>query len=278
MRLGDPHICVTTTPKPIHLLRKLLKAPHVAITRGSTYENRTNLPEDFFEQIVAQYEGTTLGQQELYAALLDEMPGALWKRESIIRVDTTPPLRRIVVAIDPAVTATEESSETGIVVAGVGDNGHGYVLRDLSGRVSPDAWARKAVGAYRDLAADRIIGEQNNGGDLVRQTVMTVGPDVAYRAVTASKGKHTRAEPVAALYEQGKVHHVGSFPALEDQMCTWVPGEDSPDRMDALVWALTELMLAHPASMRVEAVGIEQQSKWAGLGAIGETRRKWGGT
>jgi phage terminase large subunit-like protein len=246
MRLGDdPRICVTTTPKPITLLRQMKASAHVAVTIGSTYENRSNLPDAFFEEIVAKYEGTTLGQQELHAALLDEAPGALLKRSQIEagRVSTAPGLRRIVVAIDPAVTSTEESSETGIVVAGLGDNGHAYVLDDLSGRISPDSWGRRAVGAYQRHKADRIIGEQNNGGDMVRHTIMTVDPQAAYKAVTASKGKHTRAEPVAALYEQGKVHHVGVFPQLEDQWCTWTPGEDSPDRLDACVWALSELLL-----------------------------------
>lgn len=249
MRLGDPRICVTTTPKPIELLRGLKQAweasePWIVLTPGTTYENTSNLPEAFLQQIIVKYEGTTLGQQELYAALLAEMPGALWKRENILRMtrEALPALRRIVVAIDPAVTATEESNETGIVVAGIAENGHAYVLEDLSGRMSPDTWATKAVEAYRRWQADRIIGEQNNGGDLVHHTVMTVSQLVAYKAVVAAKGKHTRAEPVAAKYEQGKVHHVGAFPRLEDQMCTWVPGEESPDRMDALVWALTELM------------------------------------
>lgn len=266
MRLGDPRTCITTTPKPLHLIRELRDAPHTVVTSGSTYENVSNLPAAFFDQIVAKYEGTTLGQQELHAALLDEMPGALWKRESIIRVDKAPTLRRIVVAIDPAATATDESSETGIIVAGIADNGHGYVLRDLSGRVSPDAWARRAVLAYHDLKADRIIGEQNNGGEMVRHTVLTVDPKVAYHAVTASKGKHTRAEPVAALYEQGKVHHVGTFPALEDQCCTWQPGEESPDRMDALVWALTELMLTGTGLTPIAPILMPGHSKWAGMG------------
>jgi len=271
MRLGDPRICVTTTPKPISLLRDLKKAhakgeKWIELTAGTTYENSSNLPEAFFSQIVAKYEGTTLGQQELHAALLDEMPGALWTRAGIIRVESAPNLRRVVVAIDPAVTATEQSSETGIVVAGVADNGHAYVVRDLSGRISPDAWARRAVGSYHDLHADRIVGEQNNGGDLVRHTITTVDPKVSYKAVTASKGKHTRAEPVAALYEQGKVHHVGSFPQLEDQMCTWVPGEDSPDRMDALVWALTELMLTGSNLTPIAPIQMTGPSKWAGMG------------
>jgi phage terminase large subunit-like protein len=217
---------------------------------------------------VSQYEGTTLGQQELHAALLDQMPGALWTRALLQRTrepDAKPNFRRIVVAIDPAVTATEESSETGIIVAGLADNGHAYVLEDRSGRLSPDTWAKRAVFAYHDHKADRIIGEQNNGGDLVRHAIQTVDPNVSYKAVIASKGKHTRAEPVAALYEQGKVHHIGVFPQLEDQQCTWRPGEDSPDRMDALVWAITELLGKPAPGVTVPHI-LERESPWARAG------------
>jgi predicted phage terminase large subunit-like protein len=147
------------------------------------------------------------------------------------------------VAIDPAVTAGEESDETGIVLAGVGADGHGYVFDDLSGRFTPDTWGNRAIRAYKLHSLDRVIGEVNNGGDLVEHVLRTIDAGVSYRAVRATKGKYTRAEPVAALYEQGKVHHVGNLAELEDQLCTWVPGEKSPDRLDALVWALTELML-----------------------------------
>lgn len=243
LRLGDPQTCITTTPKPIRLLREILDAQSTIVTSGSTYENRSNLPDAFFEQIIAKYEGTTIGEQELYARLLDESPGALWTRKGLSHVQQAPALRRIVVAIDPAVTQTEESNETGLIVAGLGDDGHGYVLEDKSGRMSPDKWASKAVNAYEAHQADRIIGEHNNGGEMVRHTIMTVNPRVSYKEVWASKGKYTRAEPIAAMYEQGKVHHVGTFPELEDQMCTWVPGDTSPDRLDAMVWALTELLI-----------------------------------
>jgi len=272
----------STTPKPITLIRELrdraignpglkrLADGTVALTVGTTYENRSNLPAQFFEQIVAKYEGTTLGQQELHAALLDSDPRALWKRDLIQRVDTVPMLKRIVVAIDPAVTATEDSSETGIVVAGVDDKRRAYVLQDLSGRLSPDTWAQRAVGAYRTHHADRIIGEQNNGGELVRLNIRTVDAQVPYKAVWASKGKHTRAEPIAGLYEQGKVFHVGTFPALEDQMCTWVPGDDSPDRLDALVWALAELFpdVVSPTPIVGPAM-VEGPSRWNGGGSRG---------
>lgn len=263
MRLGDPKTCVTTTPKPIKLLRELLHAPHTHVTTGSTYDNATNLPAAFFEQIVQKYEGTSLGEQELYAKLLDEAPGALLARKVIDagRITDAPPFKRIVVAIDPAATDNPESSETGIIVAAMGDNGHGYVVKDLSGRFSPDTWARRAVMAYHDLKANKLIGEQNNGGQMVEHTVHTVDRRVAYWPVTASRGKHTRAEPIAALYEQGKIHHIGAFPELEDQWCTWVPGENSPDRLDACVWALSDLMLGPPATT-AGPVSMEQASKW----------------
>lgn len=260
-----PQRCVTTTPKPIGLLRLLLKTPGTVLTSGSTYENTANLPPSFLHTIRAQYEGTTIGEQEVYARLLDEAAGALWIRKTIEdnRVPQHPTLRRIVVAIDPAAATGDDSSETGIVVAGIDDRNppHAYVLRDLSGRVSPDTWATRAVGVFHELRADRILGERNNGGDMVRHTIRTADPDAAYKDVWASKGKHTRAEPIAALYEQGRVHHVGTFPTLEDQYCTWVPGMDSPDRLDAAVWALSDLLVT-PTDPSVRPVSLTQRSKW----------------
>ena len=246
LRLGvDPRCVVTTTPKPIPIVRNLLKSPTTAITRGSTYENRANLAEAFFEQIVAQYEGTRLGRQELYAEVLDDVEGALWTRALIDqhRVKVAPELKRIVVAIDPAITASDDSDETGIVVAGLGVDNHGYALDDLSLRASPDGWARRAVAAYHARKADRIVAEVNQGGDMVEYTIRTVDPRASIKKVHAARGKQTRAEPIVALYEQGRIHHVGVLPQLEEQMCNWVPGMDSPDRMDAAVWAFTELML-----------------------------------
>jgi predicted phage terminase large subunit-like protein len=175
------------------------------------------------------------------------VPGALWQRKAIddTRLQTAPDLERVVVAIDPAVTSGEDSDETGIVVAGRGVDGRGYVLADRTCRLSPDGWAKRACAAYDQFHADRIIAEVNNGGDLVERVIRTVGASYPYRAVRASRGKLTRAEPIAALYEQGRISHVGSFPDMEDQMCTYTPDgyDGSPDRVDALVWALTELML-----------------------------------
>lgn len=246
LRLGNnPQACITTTPKPSKLIKDLIKDPVCIVTRGSTYDNRGNLAPSFFAQIIKTYEGTRLGRQELNAEILDDNPGALWNHKQIdaLRVTERPHLKRIVVAIDPAVTSGEDSDETGIVVAGMGADDHVYVISDLSLIESPDGWARCGVKAYHDNKADRIIAETNNGGDLVEAVIRTVDVNVSYKKVTASRGKMIRAEPIAALYEQGRVHHVGSFDKLEDQMCEYSPisSKKSPDRMDALVWAITEL-------------------------------------
>lgn len=247
LRLGpNPQIAVTTTPRPILIIRQLLADPDVVVTRESTFENIANLSPRFIERLKAKYEGTRLGRQELYGDILEDTPGALWKRDVLDagRVKDYPHLVRIVVAIDPAVTATEDSDETGIIVAGVDDKGVGYVLDDLTVKASPDAWARRAVEAYHRHHADRIVAESNNGGDMVEHTIRTVDRTVSLKQVKASRGKYTRAEPIAAMYEQGRIHHVGLFAELEDQLCTWVPGDDSPDRLDAMVWALTDLMIS----------------------------------
>ena len=246
LRLGDnPQVVATTTPRPIPLVRGLMQEPGTVITTGTTYENAQNLAVKTLETFRRKYEGTRLGRQELYAALLDDTPGALWKRSMLedLRVTSTPMLKRVVVAIDPAVSTNEGSAETGIVVVGLGTDGQGYVLEDATVSDSPARWAAQAVSVYHKYKADKIIAEANNGGDLVEFTLRTVDRNAAIKRVHASRGKATRAEPVAALYEQGRVHHVGAFAELEDQMCTWVPGDVSPDRMDALVWALTELMV-----------------------------------
>lgn len=248
LRLGnDNRVTVTTTPKPIGLIRQLLSDPDTYITRGSTYDNAENLSKSFLAQIRKQYEGTRLGRQEIYAEILNDMPGALWDRDMIdgLRIKEPPELIRVVVAIDPAVTSGEHSDETGIIVAGKDRDGHGYVLADLTCRKSPEGWAREAIRAYHAYEADRIIAEVNQGGDMVEHTLRMVDRTIPYKAVHASRGKRTRAEPVAALYEQGKIHHVGSFPQLEDQMCLYTPDgyDGSPDRVDALVWAFTELLV-----------------------------------
>lgn len=246
LRLGkNPRSIITTTPKPKKIIKDILNGKNTIITRGSTYENLENLPTQYRDVIIAKYEGTTLGRQELNAEVLEEIPGALWQRSAIDsnRVKITPELKRVVVAIDPAVTSGKESDETGIVVCGIGVDGLYYILADLSGRMSPDAWARKAIEGFVLSKADRIVAETNNGGDLVEHVLRSVNKDIPYKKVHASRGKTARAEPIAALYEQGKVKHCGVFSELEDQMCSWVVGRSdySPDRVDALVWGLTEL-------------------------------------
>jgi phage terminase large subunit-like protein len=249
LRIGKrPRVVVTTTPKPIKLLREWTKRTDgsVHITRGSTFDNARNLSASALLELRARYEGTRVGRQELYGELLESSEGALWTREMIdtarINVADMPPLIRIVVAIDPAVTSGEESDETGIVTAGISTDGQYYILADDTVRATPDAWARKAVGAYHHWKADRIIAEGNNGGDMIIYLIQQVDHNVPTKKVTATRGKRLRAEPISALYEQGRVHHVGGFDLLEDQMVMWTPdSKDSPDRLDALVWALTEL-------------------------------------
>lgn len=266
LRLGTrPRQVVTTTPRPVRIIRELLADPATATTRGSTFENRANLAPTFFRQIVSRYEGTRLGRQELHAEVLDDVPGALWRRD-LIRYRAAPTimrdgkaeldLKRCVVSVDPAVTASEDSDETGIVVAGVGPDGFGYVLADRSGRFSPNAWANRIIDASKDFHADRIVAEVNNGGDLVEANLRTVDRNVPYRAVHATRGKQVRAEPIAALYEQGRVFHVEPFGELEDQQCSWDPlsSDRSPDRLDALVWGLTDLMLQNVYSGSISGV------------------------
>jgi predicted phage terminase large subunit-like protein len=254
LRLGrNPRCLVATTPRPTKLIRELLarEGRDVVVTRGSTYENRANLAPGFFDQVIRKYEGTRLGRQELLAEVLEDTPGALWNRDQLdrCRQGRPPALQRVVVAIDPAATSGEDADETGIVIAGKDSDGHGYVLADLSGRYSPADWAQRAIAAYRTHKADRIVAEVNNGGDMVEATLRMVDPNIPFTAVHASRGKVVRAEPAAALYEQHRVHHVGVFPELEDQMCGFTTDFDrqragySPDRVDALVWALSDLLV-----------------------------------
>ena len=249
VRLGnDPRVAIATTPRPTPLIQRLLRDPTCAVTRGTTHDNAANLAPAFLDAILSRYEGTRLGRQEIDGEVLDDVPGALWQYGWIEanRVQQAPELARIVIAIDPAASVNADSDETGIVAAGaVAIDGmlHGYVLDDLSLHGSPDEWARQAVAAYHKHRADRLIGETNNGGDMVEHTIRTVNANVPFAQVRASRGKAARAAPIAALYEQGRVHHVGVLRALEDQMCRWIPGGDSPDRVDALVWALTDLLI-----------------------------------
>lgn len=249
LRIGEkPQAVVTTTPRPIKAIKELIQDDRTAVTRGHTLENRYNLAPDFLKYILRKYEGTRLGRQELAGEILDDNPEALWQRDKIdeLRIRQHPDLARIVVAIDPQGTDSPESAETGIVAAGIAPVGgimHGYILADLTIKATPGKWANAAITGYYNLKADKIVGEVNNGGDMVEYTIKSVDPKVAFKSVRASRGKYIRAAPVSALYEQNRVHHVGFFPELEDQLCEWVPGNKSPDRLDALVWALSELIL-----------------------------------
>ena len=256
MRLGKhPRIMVTTTPKPTKLIRQILKDPKTTITTGSTFDNSANLAKTYLTAVKEQYEGTRLGKQELYAEVLEEAQGALWTTamldEASVKLDDVPDLSRIVVALDPAVTSNAESDMTGIVVAGIDVNGIAYVLGDYTDRLSPQGWASKAIELYHLHQADRIVAEVNQGGDMVKTTIHGEDDTVPYKAVRASRGKFARAEPISALYERGLVKHVAnpkdeaSLNELEIQMRTWEPlgSIGSPDRLDALVWAITDLSL-----------------------------------
>lgn len=243
-----PRCVVTTTPKPVRLYRDLLGLRGVVVTDARTEHNLAFLAPGFQESVIALYADTRLGRQEVGGELIDDVPGALW-RQDLIEPYRVPAERcprdfaQVVVALDPAVTTGPDSAETGIIVAARGQEGDWYVLRDASGQYSPLGWARTALTLYQEYQADAIVGEVNHGGDLVEANLRSVSPYAPFRPVTASRGKATRAQPIASLYEQGRVHHVGVFPQLEDQLTCWVPdaGMPSPDRLDALVWALTEL-------------------------------------
>jgi phage terminase large subunit-like protein len=252
LRLGDkPQAIVTTTPKHTKLMMLLVQDKRNIVTTGSTYENRANLAGGFFDYVISKYEGTRLGRQELNAELLTDSPGALWKRDQLdkCRVVKAPEnLSRVVVGVDP--TATSTGDEAGIITSGVFGNEY-YTLADDSMHGSPEAWANAAVTAYHRHKADCIVAEKNNGGEMVQSVIKqavinarvkdpSVG-EVPVKLVWASRGKATRAEPIAMLSEQGRDHHVGIFPALEDELCMWVPGDASPNRLDAKVWADTEL-------------------------------------
>ncbi|MEM6488016.1 MAG: terminase family protein [Pseudomonadota bacterium] len=261
LRLGqDPRQLVTTTPRDNPVLLALLAAPGVAVTRAGTAANRAHLAPGFVERLMARHGGTWLGRQEIDGEVVQGREGALWTPGGIdaAREDAAPPLDRVVVAVDPPAGAGAGADACGIVVAGVARHGppsawRVYVLADESVQgLGPAGWARAAATAFERWDADRVVAEVNQGGALVEAVLRQVAPQIAYRAVHASRGKRARAEPVAALYEQGRVHHVGAFPALEAEMCGYGgPGGTagrSPDRMDALVWAVTELVLAPDAA------------------------------
>lgn len=249
LRLGSqPRVIITTTPRPTKLLKRLAKDPAVRVTTGSTFENAKNLAPPFLAYMHQHYAKRWLGRQEIYAEFVEETEGALWTPALIEMAKDSfqeKPLKRLVIAVDPAVSHRAHSDETGIVAAGLNEEGVGVVLEDLSVKGSPQVWVRRVVEAYHRLTADRVIAEVNMGGDLVEQLLRLEDQTISYKPVRAMRGKVLRAEPVVSLYERGQVWHAGNFPTLEDQLCSYVPGttRKSPDRLDALVWALTDLML-----------------------------------
>lgn len=255
LRLGEhPQVLVTTTPRPLPLIKKLVEAEDTVVTRGSTLDNAINLADNTVRALYDRYAGTRLGRQELEGEILGDIPGALWRREDIdaTRLKEAPEdLLKVYVAVDPATSSEERSDENGIVVVGLARDkdgyARGYILEDGSLKGTPEDWARQAVRLYRKWSADKIIAEKNQGGLMVESVIKAQDRSVPVKLVHASRGKVIRAEPISALYEQGRVHHVGMFPELEDQMCTFSVDNvrnhstGSPDRVDALVWGLTEI-------------------------------------
>lgn len=266
LRLGDkPQVIVTTTPKNNKLTKTIMSRPSTVITRGSTYDNLANLAPVFKEQVLSSYEGTRIGRQELMGELLEDIEGALWTNSMLedALVDSVPDMARIVVAIDPSGGSGESNDEQGIIVAGLGVDGFYYVLDDRSCRLSPNGWASRAVAAYHEYEADKIVAEKNFGGDMVEAIIRQVDREVSFKMVSASRGKSQRAEPIAALYEQGRVKHVKGLEQLEQQMVSWTPLENSsPDRMDAMVWALTELAFGRKVVPDVDVMVINQDNSW----------------
>lgn len=248
LRLGQhPQVVVTTTPKPTQLIKSLVSAPTTKVTRGSTFDNAANLAPAALEQLKLKYDGTRMGRQELYAEVLGDLPGALWSLATLdaYRLKETPELSRILVSVDPAASNNADSDEHGIMVGGITEDQRGALIEDASLQGSPLDWGRRAVSLYRSYQADGIVIEVNMGGDMVAHVLRSIDPDVNIIEVRASRGKHVRAEPVASYYEQGRCVHVGAFPELENQMTQMTThgyeGDNSPDRVDALVWLFTEL-------------------------------------
>lgn len=271
LRLGKhPQTIITTTPLPIPLIKSLISDPKTHVVSGSTFENSDNLSDNFINILRSKYEGTRLGLQELYAQILDDVPGALWQRAWItsnrLQTGETPDevakrCVRIVVAIDPATTSTKESDLTGIIAAGIDEKGHGYILADETCKESPKDWASKALRLLDRFHGDRIVAEVNNGGDMVVETIWSVDDTAPVKKVSASRGKYVRAEPIASLYEQNRISHVGVFNLLEDEMCTFTPEnilKNSPNRVDASVWSLTDLFSGNSTYGALEFLKSEQ--------------------
>lgn len=260
LRIGEnPRVLITTTPRPIKFLRELLARDDgsVAVVRGKTWDNAANLSKSALAELRARFEGTRTGRQELEGELLEDIEGALWSRDMLdeTRVLTAPELARIVVGVDPAVTSGEKSDYTGIVVAGRSHDGHLYILEDVTMKGTPASCMAKAVNAYHRWKADRIVAEVNNGGDYLEGVLRTVSENVAYTKVRATRGKLTRAEPISALWEQGRGHIVGCLPTLEDQMCSYTQdSKESPDNLDAAIWCATELQVGSSAMVYLSAI------------------------
>ncbi len=256
LRLGDnPRAVITTTPRPIPLLKRLLADSGTVTSHSTTFDNRKNLAPPFLAEVLRRYGGTRLGRQELDGQLIEDDPDALFQRDLIekARVSFQPELKRVVVAVDPPAGFGKMDNACGIVCAGLGVDGRCYVLDDRSVQgARPAQWASKIVALYHTRQACRVVAEINQGGAMVEQVLREVDPDLSFRPVHATRGKQARAEPVAALYEQGRVSHVGAFPDLEDEMCSAIgEGKKSPDRLDALVWAVSDLMLRRRAEPRM---------------------------
>jgi phage terminase large subunit-like protein len=259
LRLGErPRVVITTTPRPVPLVKKLLADPATAVTRTATFDNETRLAKSFIADVKERYGGTRLGRQELQGELIEDDPDALFRRGMIEagRVRTVPEMKRIVIAVDPPASHGKKANACGIICAGLGVDGLVYVLDDHSlERAKPIQWAERVVALYHARAACRVVAEVNQGGAMVEQILREVDPQLSFRAVHATRAKRARAEPVAALYEQGRVRHAGVFPELEDEMCSAIgEGMKSPDRMDALVWAVSDLLLRRQAEPRVRTI------------------------
>jgi phage terminase large subunit-like protein len=258
LRIGEvPHAVITTTPRPTKLVRDLIADSSTVVTTSRTFDNWLNLSPAFLAEVMKKHKGTRLGRQELDGELIWDDPDALFRRDQIekLRVRIVPAMKRIIVAVDPPASDGKKANACGIVCAGLGVDGRCYVLADRSAkRLRPAQWAKRVVDLYEEFNADRIVVEVNQGGQMVESVLREIDAGVALKSVHAHIGKKARAEPVAALYEQGRVSHAGCFPELEDELCRDITEGESPDRLDALVWAVTELMLRKRAEPKVRSL------------------------
>lgn len=262
LRLGqNPRQLVTTTPKQMPLLKRLIADRSTRLTHMTTFDNAVNLAPAFLAHVNEKYGNTRLGRQELQGELIETREGALWTREMLdrLRVNSAPELVRIIVSVDPPATSKSTSDACGIIVAGCDESGHGYVLADRTVKTAtPTKWATRAIGEYHAWKADMLLAEVNQGGEMVASVIRAIDGNVPVLAVHANRGKYLRAEPVAALYEQGRVHHAGALPELEDEMCDFthegLSTRRSPDRLDACVWAINQLLMHQAGRPRIRAI------------------------